>query len=180
MRSGPGRRAAAGACQPESTEAAYTEAVKRLARQPQSRAALERRLLRIGYTEAAVGAALARAQADGYLDDRAFAASLVRRRALGRGHALIARELRSKGIQELDAAAALGQVEVAGEAEQALSLGRRLLGQRRLDDAEALYGYLGPRLGRRGFAGGLVYSVCRRLAEEWQAAGRFDSFLERD
>jgi len=80
-----GRRAAPTARQPESPEAAYTEAVKRLARQPQSRAALALRLARLGYAEEAVRGALERVVADGYLDDREFAASLVRRRAQGRG-----------------------------------------------------------------------------------------------
>jgi regulatory protein len=175
VRTRAGRRAAPAARQPESVEAAYTEAVKRLARQPQSRAALERRLLGLGYTETAVGAALARAQADGYINDREYAESLVRRRATGRGHALIAQELRAKGIEGVDAEAALGQVEPETEIKQAVDLGRRLLAQRQLADAEALYAYVGPRLARRGFSSGLVYRVCRLLADEWQAAGRFDS-----
>jgi regulatory protein len=180
VRSGAGRRAVPLARQPESPEAAYNDAVRRLARQPQTRAALEQRLLRLGYTEAAVGTALARAQAQGYLDDRAYAASLVRRRAPGRGHALIARELRAKGIGEVDAGAALEQVEPDSETEQAIALGRRLVAQRKPADAEALYAFLAPRLARRGFSGGLVYRVCRLLADESQAAGRFDSVLERD
>jgi regulatory protein len=180
VRSGAGRRAVPLARQPESPEAAYTEAVKRLARQPQPRAVLEQRLLRRGYTEAAVGAALARAQAQGYLDDQAYAASLVRRRAPGRGHALIARELRAKGIEDVDAQVALEQVEPESETDQAIALGRRLAAQRKPADAEALYAYVAPRLARRGFSGGLVYRVCRLLADESQAAGRFDSFLERD
>jgi regulatory protein len=175
VRSRAGRRAAPAARQPDSIDAAYTEAVKRLARQPQTRAALERRLLRLGYTETAVAATLAQAQADGYLNDREYAESLVRRRAAGRGHALIAQELRAKGIDDPDAEAALGQVEAATEAEQAIALGRRLLGRRQLADAQALYAYVGSRLGRRGFSSGLVYRVCRLLADEWQAAGRFDS-----
>ena len=76
MRPG-GRRATPTAREPESAQAAYTEAVKRLARQPQSRAALRQRLLRLGYADAAVDAALDRAQGDGYLNDREYAASLV-------------------------------------------------------------------------------------------------------
>ena len=171
MRTRASRRAAPAARQPESVEAAYTEAVKRLARQPQSRAALERRLLGLGYTETAVGAALARAQTDGYVNDREYAESLVRRRAAGRGHALIAQELRAKGIDDPDAAAALAQVEPETEAEQALALGRSLLARKQPADAEALRAYLGPRLARRGFSSGLVYRVCLRLSEDWEAGG---------
>ena len=169
------RRAAPAARQPESAEAAYAEAVKRLARQPQSRDALRQRLFRAGYSEVAVDAALDRARGDGYLNDREYAASLVRRRAPGRGHALIAQELRAKGIGDPDAEAVLAQVEPETEAARALKFGRSLLARRQLADPEALLSYVGPRLSRRGFSSGLVYRVCRLLADEWQAAGRFDS-----
>ena len=179
MRPG-GRRATPTAREPESAQAAYTEAVKRLARQPQSRAALRQRLLRLGYADAAVDAALDRAQGDGYLNDREYAASLVRRRTKGRGHALIAQELRAKGIDELAAAPALAAVDADVEAEQALSLGRSLLAHRRPADPQALLAYVGPRLARRGFSSGLVYRVCRLLSEEWEASGAFDSPLKRD
>jgi regulatory protein len=175
-----GRRAAPTAREPESAQAAYTEAVKRLARQPQPRAALRQRLLRLGYTEEAVDASLVRVEADGYLNDREYAATLVRRRAPGRGHALIAQELRAKGIEEWAAAPALASLGADLEAEQALSLGRSLLAHRRLVDAQALVAYLGPRLSRRGFSSGLVYRVCRLLSEEWAASSSFDSPRERD
>jgi regulatory protein len=175
VRARAGRRAAAAAHQPDSIAAAYTEAVKRLARQPQSRAALDRRLRALGYSEAAVVGALDQAREEGYIDDREFAESLVRRRAAGRGHALIAQELRAKGVEELDAEAALGQVDSESEADRALAFGRSLLARRPLADPEALLAYLGPRLSRRGFSSGLVYRICRLLADEWQAAGKFDS-----
>jgi regulatory protein len=148
--------------------------VKRLARQPQSRATLSQRLGQAGYAEPAVKAALDRAEGRGYLDDREFAASLVRRRAAGRGHALIAQELRSRGIGEAAADAALEQLGPESEAEQALSLGRRLLAGKRPADAQELLAMVGPRLARRGFNSGLVYRVCRALSEELQAAGAFD------
>ena len=179
MRAG-GRRATPTAREPESAQAAYTEAVKRLARQPQSRAALRQRLLRLGYAEAAVDGALDRAREDGYLNDQEYAASLVRRRTKGRGHALIAQELRAKGIDELTAGPALATVDADVEAEQALALGKSLLASRQLADRQALVNYVGPRLSRRGFSSGLVYRVCRLLSEEWEAAGAFDSAPKRD
>jgi SOS response regulatory protein OraA/RecX len=175
-----GRRATPTAREPESAQAAYTEAVKRLARQPQSRAVLRGRLLRLGYAEAAVDAALGRLERDGYLNDEEYAASLVRRRSRGRGHALIAQELRAKGVGEGAAATALAAVDGDAEAQQALTLARSLLGHRRLADAQALVAYVGPRLSRRGFGSGLVYRICRLLSEEWEAAGAFDSPLKRD
>jgi regulatory protein len=180
VRSGGRRDVTPTAREPESAQAAYTEAVKRLARQPQSRAALRQRLLRLGYVEAAVDAALDRAEGDGYLNDREYAASLVRRRTKGRGHALIAQELRAKGIDESAAGPALATVDAEAEAGQALALGRSLLATRRLADAQALTAYIGPRLSRRGFSSGLVYRVCRLLRDEWEASGRFDSPQKRD
>jgi len=179
VRSG-GRRTTPTAREPESAPAAYTEAIKRLARQPQSRAALRQRLLRLGYVEAAADAALDRAEGDGYLNDREYAAALVRRRTTGRGHALIAQELRAKGIDETTAGPALETVDAGVEAEQALTLGRSLVTNRRLADAQALTAYIGPRLSRRGFSSGLVYRVCRLLSDEWEASGRFDSPQIRD
>jgi regulatory protein len=175
-----GRRTTPTAREPESAQAAYTEAVKRLARQPQSRSALRQRLVRLGYEEAAVDAALERAHGDGYLNDQEYAAALVRRRSRGRGHALIAQELRAKGIEESAAGPALAAVDPDTEASEALALGKSLLAHRRLADGQALVAYLGPRLSRRGFSSGLVYRVCRLLSEDWEATGRFDSVAERD
>jgi len=168
------RRTPPTAREPDSAEAAYAEAVKRLARQPQSRAALGRRLSGLGYADPAIAAALDRAEVNGYLDDRQLAASLVRRRTASRGHALIAKELRAKGIEDEVAEAAVAAVDPEAEAEQALALGRRLLQSQAPGDAEALRAYVGPRLSRRGFSIGLVYRVCRQLTDEWQAAGLFD------
>jgi regulatory protein len=175
-----GRRATPTAREPENAQVAYVEAIKRLARQPQSRAALRQRLLRLGYVDAAVDAALDRAEGDGYLNDREYAAALVRRRTQGRGHALIAQELRAKGIDETTAGPALASVDAGVEAEQALALGRSLLANRQLADAQALAAYIGPRLARRGFSSGLVYRVCRLLSVEWEVSGRFDSPHKRD
>ncbi|MEO6797655.1 MAG: regulatory protein RecX [Candidatus Dormibacter sp.] len=176
------RRAGAPAApaNPESPEAAYAAAIKKLARQPQSRATLSQKLEHQGYTAVAVSAALDRVQADGYLDDREYAASLVRRRSGSRGYGLIAQELRARGIQDGDAAPALDSVDRDAQGEQALRLARTMLDQRPPADAQELRAKIGPRLRRRGFDSGLIYRVCRQLAEEWQAGGRFDSPRERD
>ena len=165
---------------PESADAAYEEAVDRLARQPQSRALLEGRLRQAGYAAAATAAALDRAEASGYLNDRQFADSLVRRRSATRGSAMIAQELRASGIDEGTAEPALSGLGPEAELDKAVSLGRKLLGDRRLADGQALLAFLGPKLARRGFAAGVVYRVCRQLAAEWQAAGLFDESLEQN
>src|SRR5260370_29218157 len=175
-----GRRASPTAREPESAQIAYVEAIKRLARQPQSRTALRQRLLKLGYVEAAVDAALDRAEGDGYLNDREFAASLVRRRTKGRGHALIAQELRAKGIDEAAAGPALAAVDAEVEAEQALALGRSLVANRRLADAEGLTAYIGPRLSRRGFSLRLAYRVCRFLSDARESSRPFVNLQKPD
>ena len=165
---------------PDSAEAAYAEAVKRLARQPQSRATLGQRLLRAGYADQAVGAALDRAEQEGYLNDAEYAASLVRRRAGSRGQGLIAQELRARGIDEGAAEPALVQLDPEVEQGHALTLGRKLLAGQRPGDRRALLAFLGPRLVRRGFSNSVVYRVYQQLAEELERAGAFDRVQERD
>ena len=173
-------RPPAGATEPQNPEAAYRAAVKRLARQPQPRAALERKLLRLGYEETAISTALDRAQSKGYLDDRAYADAVVRRRTRGRGHALIARELRSKGIPESDIAGAIGSIDPEGELARALSLGQETLRKKRVTDPGMIRQTVGPVLSRRGFGAGLIHQVCRKLLAEWRADGRFDTSSEPD
>ena len=179
MRTG-GRPATPTAREPQSLDAAYAEAVKRLARQSQSRAMLEQRLRRLGYADTAVTGALDRAVAAGYLNDHEYAQSLVRRRAPTRGHALIARELRAKGIENWAAGPALEGVDPEAEAERAMTLARQLLEQRPPADPAQLRARVGPRLSRRGFDSRLIYRICQELSDEWGAADRFDTPRERD
>jgi regulatory protein len=176
----PRRAASPAALHPDSPEAAYQAAIKKLARQPQSRAALANKLERQGYAPEAVQAALDQAQADGYLDDRAYAESLVRRRTSSRGYGLIAQELRAKGVEDEAAGPALEMVDREDEASRALQLGRVMLAERPLADRQALQAWVGPRLSRRGFDSGLIYRVCRQLGDEWEASDRFDSVKKRD
>jgi regulatory protein len=175
-----GSRPAAVATEPDNPEAAYRVAVKQLARQPQPRAALERRLQRLGYEEVAISAALDRAQSKGYLDDRAYADAVVRRRTRGRGHGLIARELRSKGIPESDIAGALGLIDPETELERALTLGRETLRKKRVLDPGRIRETVGPVLSRRGFETNLIHQVCRKLFSEWPATASFDTSSEPD
>jgi regulatory protein len=174
------KRRAARPSNPSSADAAYAAALKKLARQPQSRATLAQKLERQGFEPAAVATALDRAAQDGYLDDREYAQSLVRRRAGSRGYALIAQELRAKGVEDEDASTALDSVDRVSEADRALEMGRAMLEQRHPADRQQLRTMIGPRLSRRGFDSGLIYRVCRQLTDEWQSSGRFDSVHERD
>jgi regulatory protein len=139
---------------------------------------LRQRLLAAGYAEAAVTAALDQAERHGYLNDRAFAEALVRRRAPSRGHGLIAQELRAKGLEDWASEPALATVDPEAELGRALAVGRGLLGRRTLPNDEALLQFLAPRLSRRGFGSGLVYRACRALAAERAAARLFDGESE--
>jgi regulatory protein len=160
--------------EPGSAEAAYAAGLKKLARQPNSRAKLRQGLLRAGYEPAAVEGALGRLEERGYLNDREYAAALVRRRSTDRGRSLITQELRAKGIDGHDIAFVLN--EGAGdERAKALALGRRLLRQGIMDR-----GKLGARLARRGFSGGLVSSVLIELARELDSPDSFDTPQEPD
>src|SRR5690348_15541258 len=88
-------RGAAAAAKPQSS--AYERAIRLLARRAHSRLELKRKLLRT-HDAAAVEGALERVAGAGYLDDGAFAASVVRRRGSDRGPRAIAAELAAKGI----------------------------------------------------------------------------------
>ena len=165
---------------PADGEAAYAAAVRILARQPQSRAGLEARLGRAGYTEEAARSAADRAVEHGYLDDQEYARSLVRRRSAGRGQALIARELRAKGIDDITVTDALDQVSDDAEYSKALALARRIVGSRRPTGYQELLGMVGPKLSRRGFSSGIIHRVRRELSAEWAEGPRFDTPSEHD
>lgn len=92
----------------------------------------------------------------GYLDDAAFAAALVRRRAGSRGPALIAQELAAKGVDRETARAALGEAGRESQLAAALRLARRHTGL----DSRALAG----RLLARGFPWEVVRAACRQVA----------------
>ncbi len=165
---------------PADAEAAYGAAVRLLARQPQSRAGLEARLRRAGYTEEAARSAAERAVEHGYLDDREYAQSLVRRRSAGRGHALIAQELRAKGIDDRTLSQALEGISEDAEHERARALARHMIGSRRPASFQELLAMVAPKLSRRGFSSGIIHRVCRELSAEWATAARFDTGSEHN
>jgi regulatory protein len=165
---------------PDSAEEAYAAAVRRLARQPQSRATLGQRLVRAGYAAGAVDAALAQAEARGYLNDAELATALVRRRRMGRGQALIAQELRAKGISDAVISAALADGGEAAEAQRARTVALSMLRGRRPGSLAEVRAQIGPKLSRRGFSSGLISRVCRELVTERASVGEFDTVGEPD
>jgi regulatory protein len=122
-----------------------------LAGRPHSVAELRRKLLSRGCDAPAVETALERLSGLGYLDDAAFARSLVARRSEGRGRALIAAELGARGVDREVAERALGEL---GRDEQ-LAAARRLARRSPTDDPRRL----AARLQRRGFAPDVIREV---------------------
>lgn len=116
-----------------------------------STAELRQKLRRKGCGAEDVEATLPRLVELGYLDDAAFARSLVTRRSDRRGRSLIASELAAKGIDR----ALAGEVLAELEAEDQLAAGRRLADRVPTLDAQHLAG----RLQRRGFDSGVVRQV---------------------
>jgi regulatory protein len=89
---------------------AYQLALRLVGVRTHSEAELRRKLLRRGCQRADAEAAVDRLREQRYLDDRAYAAALVERRAAGRGEALIAAELAARGIGRDLAAEALEEL----------------------------------------------------------------------
>jgi regulatory protein len=147
---------------------------------------LARKLAQAGYAEPAVAAALDRAAAERYLDDEAFARALVRRRSSGRGRAVIARELRARGIEAEKAGEALDELDPDSELDRARQLARAMIRAQPPRDREQLRATVGGRLGRRGFSAGVITRILRELAAEGARAPleeeglRFDTPLEPD
>lgn len=155
---------------PDDAAAAEQVALRLLARANHSRVLLHAKLVRRGFSEAAAATAGARAEQAGYLDDRAFAEALVRRRTTQSrwGRALVARELSAKGIDDDEIARALGSVdETAGdERARALALARARVRGASPTTYDALVARVGPYLQRRGYAASVIRSVCRAVWAE--------------
>jgi regulatory protein len=131
----------------------YDAAVRLLAVRAHSERELGDKLRRRGFDAVAIDAAMARLREHGYLDDAAFARSLVRLRAGRRSRAAMAAELIAKGIDRAIATEALADID----SDTQLDAARKLV---------AAWGGLAPervagRLQRRGFPPGVIHSVLR-------------------
>jgi regulatory protein len=150
---------------------AYEKALRILNAAAQSRSGLSRRLLRAGYDEAEVEAACDELESHGYVDDRGFAASRLRRRVQqGRGARLIAAELRHKGVRPEVIDEVLGERDEEVEVERAMELAARLVA-RKADEAPAQRrNHVLAALVRRGYPPGLA----RRALEQANRVGPGD------
>lgn len=137
-----------------------------LSRKPWSRRELTARLRRRGAPPAVAEEAVATLEAQGYVDDRAFARQWAEGRASRRhlGSLRLRDELQRKGVPRQEADMAVRQAFAeTGEEERALAAARRRLPalQRKNADRAALR--LRDYLLRRGYPGDVVRRVLRRL-----------------
>jgi regulatory protein len=151
----------------------YQRALARLARRDHSEAEIQRALLRDGFDDAAIDAALRRLRAERYLDDQGFAARYARSRMRyqGLGRHRVRQELRKKGVSkpvaEVGVKEALAEVP---EADTLDALARRYWRSKASDEPTRRLRKLWAFLVRRGFPADLVHTRLRALWPRWKDA----------
>ena len=145
---------------------ALDDGLRLLARRAHSRDELRLKLLRRRHSPEEIAGAIERLVGMGYLDDQAFAESLVRRRRKSRGSRAVAAELASKGVDRETAEGALAGSGPEAEVDGATSLARRLSARLAWASERELMEALWPRLSRAGFSPGAIGAACRTVAAE--------------
>jgi regulatory protein len=156
-------------------DSAFADAYRLLAQRSRGRHEMERRLAAKGHHEEIVAAVLMRLQAEGLLNDAAFAAAYVadKRRLAGWGRERIAVELRRLGVDASVTEEALGPPEssVADEALQAASLLARMGTPGAPLEAARKRAF--DRLRRRGFSTAIAYAAVQAwIAGSEEATGQ--------
>jgi len=148
-----------------SAERVMADAYHLLGHRARSREELRRRLLAKDHDEHAVGCALEKLSADGFLDDAAFARSYAadKRKMGGWGEARIRRGLRELGVTTTDADDALGAHDEGEELERALAVLRRRGAPGQPLDAARRRAF--QALQRRGFSSSVTYAAVRLWTE---------------
>jgi len=138
----------------QAVEAAREIVLRRLDRSAAPRAALVELLERKEVDPRVAVEVLDRLEAAGVIDDAAYAARLVRTRFAEKGAArrAIAEELRRKGLEEQNVAAALGQIDSDDEDAAALPLARKKLIATRHLPWEVRRRRTAAMLGRKGYS----------------------------
>ncbi|MFN2581145.1 MAG: regulatory protein RecX [Candidatus Dormibacteria bacterium] len=163
------RRRTAVVNDPDDVNAAEAAALRILGGASQAAAALERRLRHRGFSASAAQHAVQRCRELGYVDDAAFAMSLTaRQQRAGHGRGRVVAELRKRGIDGDDAAAALGAIDEDAEEQAAAALAQKLYdreaGGRRVDDRTRHR--IAAALQRRGFGSRVITHALRRVDTE--------------
>ena len=154
--------------EPDPHDVARQIVLRQLTAAPKSRAQLEAVLRRRGCDDDVAAAVLDRMEEVGLVDDAAYAEALIRAKQASRGLAVraLARELRSKGIADETARAALDAVEPGGEEDRARELVARRLRQLHGLDAAVQARRLAGMLARKGYPGELAMRVIREAVAD--------------
>ncbi|KOX24127.1 recombination regulator RecX [Nocardiopsis sp. NRRL B-16309] len=141
--------------------------LRMLSHSPRTRAQLERALHRREFPDEVVRSVLGSFDEVGLIDDEAFAQAWVSSRHHGRrlSRSALARELRTRGVEEDTVREAVAQLSDEDEAEAARDLARRRLATTRGKDKEVRIRRALGVLARKGYSAGLSYRVVREELE---------------
>ena len=128
-----------------------------------SRAEMQRKLGRRGYSSDEIEAALVRLEELGYLNDLAFAEGLVRHRSGSRGPRALSAELAQKGVGRAQADRALASYNDALQLASAMRIIERTYGKRDIVGYREMLDRVGSRLLRLGFSTTIVRAACHAV-----------------
>ena len=148
---------------PAAHDVARQVVLRQLAMAPRSRAQLEQKLAQRDVSADVAAAVLDRMTEVGLVDDEAYAQMLVRSQQAGRGLAkrALARELRTKGIDDDLAEKTLASIGDAEEHDRARALVDKKLRAMHGLGIEVQTRRLAGMLARKGYSPGLTYAVIR-------------------
>lgn len=154
------------ACEAEcpQDEQAWSYCLRLLTSRARTRAELADRLARRGYPDDVSDRVIERLAAASLIDDADFATQWVqsRHRYSGRGKRALAAELRTKGVPEEFAAAALAQIDTDAERSRAGELATKKLRTENLDDGGVgAARRVAAMLSRRGYSQSVAYDVVK-------------------
>ena len=149
--------------EPDPRDVARQIVLRQLAMAPRSRAELLQKLAQRGCTADVADAVLDRMTQVGLVDDEAYAHMLVRTQQAGRGLAkrALARELRTKGIEDHLAEEALTSISDADERDRARALVDKKLRAMHGLGIEVQTRRLVGMLARKGYSSNMTYAVIR-------------------
>ena len=149
--------------EPDAYDVARQIALRQLALSPKSRKQLRDKLRQRNCPDEVAEAVLDRLTQVGLVDDEAYAGMLVRSQQSGRGLArrALARELRSRGVDDDTARATLESIDPEDERDRARRLVAKKLSSMHGLEATVQIRRLAGMLARKGYPGELAMSVIR-------------------
>ena len=154
--------------EPDPHDVARQIVLRQLAMAPRSRAQLGQKLSQRGCAADVAAAVLDRMTEVGLVDDEAYAQMFVRSQQAGRGLAkgALARELRTKGIEDDLAQRALASIPEADERDRARTLVDKKLRAMHGLGIEVQTRRLAGMLARKGYSPSMTYAVIREAIAE--------------